>query len=248
MYWPNSTRLGSTITIFTSSGLVLTKREVTIEFIDEDLPAPVWPAIKTCGSSDKFKNLGLPDISNPNPTFKGWLSADASLDERTSPRDTSFLCLFGISIPMALLPGIGANNLTSGVARAYAMSWDSDVTFDTFTPGANSISYLVTVGPGTTFVNSASTPCSFSNCVKSLAVSCNSFLEVDTEEPLFNNLTGGSLYSVLLFTLFLTFLGLVVIFFSLKLDISETLDAFCLILLVDNFADFSSDSSLSFSL
>ena len=129
------------------------------------------------------------------------------------------------------------------------MSWESDVTFDTFTPGANSISYLVTVGPGTTFVNSASTPCSLSNCVKSLAVSCNSFLEVDTDEPLFNNLTGGSLYSVLLFTLFFTFLGLViVVFFSLKSVMSETFDSFCLIFLVDNFGDFSSVSSLSLSL
>ena len=41
-----------------------------------------------------------------------------------------------------------------------------DVTFETLTPGANSISYLVTVGPGTTFVNSASTPCSFNKFVK----------------------------------------------------------------------------------
>ena len=68
----------------------------------------------------------------------------------------------------------------------------NDVTFETLTPGANSISYLVTVGPGTTFVNSASTPCSFNKFVKSFAVSCKSFLEVDTEFPSFNNLTGGN--------------------------------------------------------
>ena len=74
------------------------------------------------GARDGMRTLQFPDISNPKPTFNGWLSAAASLDERTSPRETSFLCLFGISIPMALLPGIGANSLTSGVARAYAMS------------------------------------------------------------------------------------------------------------------------------
>ena len=34
---------------------------------------------------------------------------------------------------------------------------------ETLTPGASSISYLVTVGPGTILVNSASTPCSFNN-------------------------------------------------------------------------------------
>jgi len=41
-------------------------------------------------------------------------------------------------------------------------------------------------------VSSASTPCSFNSFVKSLAVSCNNFLEVDIEDPFFNNLTGGS--------------------------------------------------------
>ena len=193
LYWPNSTLLGSTITILTSSGLVRINNEVTIELIQDDLPAPVWPAIKTCGNSERFKSLGLPAISKPNPTLSGWVNLVASLEDNTSPSDTSFLCLFGISIPIALLPGIGASNLTSGVANAYAISWDNDVTFETFTPGASSISYLVTVGPGTTFVSSASTPCSFNNWVKSLAVSCNNFLDVDRDEPCFNKLTGGNL-------------------------------------------------------
>ena len=84
----------------------------------EDLPAPVWPAISTCGSSDRFSNLGLPDISKPRPTFNGCSELAASFEERTSPRETSFLCLFGISIPIALLPGIGASKRTSGVANA----------------------------------------------------------------------------------------------------------------------------------
>ena len=118
MYCPSSTLLGSTITIFTSSGLVLTNKEVTIELIHDDLPAPVWPAIKTCGKSDKFNNLALPVISKPRPTDRGCRLSFASCDFNTSPRETSFLCLFGISIPIALLPGIGASKRTSGVAKA----------------------------------------------------------------------------------------------------------------------------------
>ena len=118
MYCPNSTLFGSTITIFTSSGLVLIKRDVTIELIHDDLPAPVWPAIKTWGSSDKLISLAWPEISNPSPTFKGWSNFFASGEVRTSPNETSLLCLFGISIPIALLPGIGAKSLTSGVAKA----------------------------------------------------------------------------------------------------------------------------------
>ena len=90
--------------------------------MQEDLPAPVCPAINTCGSSDKFSNLGFPDISKPRPTFSGCSELSASLEERTSPRETSFLCLLGISIPIALLPGIGASKRTSGVANAYAIS------------------------------------------------------------------------------------------------------------------------------
>ena len=72
------------------------------------------------------------------------------------------------------------------------MSCESDVTLDTLTPGDNSISYLVTVGPGTIFVNSASTPCSFKRFCKSVAVCCKSFFEVETSVPIFNNFNGGS--------------------------------------------------------
>ena len=110
------------MTIFTSSGLALTKRDVTIELIQEDLPAPVCPAIRTCGSSDKFINLAFPEISSPRPTDNGCGLFFASVDCKTSPSETSFRCLLGISIPIALLPGIGAYKRTSGVAKAYAIS------------------------------------------------------------------------------------------------------------------------------
>ena len=50
----------------------------------------------------------------------------------------------------------------------------------------------VLVGTFWVQIFSASTPCSFNSCVKSLAVSCNNFFEVETDEPFFNNLTGGN--------------------------------------------------------
>ena len=62
--------------------------------------------------------LDLPDISKPKATSNEWVEAFASLLFNTSARVTNFLCLLGISIPIALLPGIGARSLTSGVARA----------------------------------------------------------------------------------------------------------------------------------
>ncbi len=64
--------------------------------------------------------LGL--LANPWTWVVLGIGVAASFEESTSPRETSFLCLFGISIPIALLPGIGASKRTSGVANAYAMS------------------------------------------------------------------------------------------------------------------------------
>ena len=118
LYCPSSTLFGSTITIFTSSGFALTNKEVTIELIQDDLPAPVCPAISTCGNSDKLTSRAVPDISKPNPTDKGCALFLASGDCKTSPNETSLRCLLGISIPIALLPGIGASKRTSGVAKA----------------------------------------------------------------------------------------------------------------------------------
>ena len=47
----------------------------------EDLPAPVCPAINTCGSSDRLSNLGFPDMSKPSPTFNGCSEFAASFEE-----------------------------------------------------------------------------------------------------------------------------------------------------------------------
>ena len=76
-----------------------------------------------------------------------------------SPSVTSWRCRFGTSTPIALRPGIGARMRTSGDAIAYAMSWLRPVTRLTFTPGASSSSYRVTVGPMVMPMSCASTPC-----------------------------------------------------------------------------------------
>ena len=68
--------------------------------------------------------------------------------------------MFGISTPIADFPGIGDKIRTSALFTAYAMFFDSAVTRSTFTAGASSISYRVTVGPRVYPVTSAST----SNC------------------------------------------------------------------------------------
>ena len=48
-YAVSSTRLGSTSTIRTSSGVARTMTEVIRQLMQEDLPDPVAPATRTCG-------------------------------------------------------------------------------------------------------------------------------------------------------------------------------------------------------
>ena len=48
-YAVSSTRLGSTSTIRTSSGVARTMTEVIRQLMQEDLPEPVAPATRMCG-------------------------------------------------------------------------------------------------------------------------------------------------------------------------------------------------------
>ena len=48
-YAVSSTRLGSTSTIRTSSGVARTMTEVIRQLMQDDLPEPVAPATRTCG-------------------------------------------------------------------------------------------------------------------------------------------------------------------------------------------------------
>ncbi len=159
LYWPSSTRLGSTMISRTSSGRVRISSEVTIELMHDDFPAPVAPAMSTWGSSARLSSADAPEMSSPRPTASGCVSRCASGERSTSPSVTNCRLRFGTSTPIADLPGIGASRRTSGVASAYAMSLARLVMRETLTPGASSISYRVTVGPGTILVRRASTLC-----------------------------------------------------------------------------------------
>ena len=159
LYAPSSTRLGSTRIRRTWSGVQRMSSEVTSELMQLLLPAPVAPAMSTCGSVARSIITERPSMSRPRPTARVGCDACASGAERTSPRVTSSRCLFGTSTPIALRPGIGARMRTSGDAIAYWMSCWRPVTRLTFTPGPRSSAYCVTDGPTVMPISLASTPC-----------------------------------------------------------------------------------------
>ena len=110
--------MGSISTIFTSSGEVRIRSEVTKVLMRLDFPAPVAPAISRCGISARFTSTARPWTSLPSPTYRDLVTSFAARDPSTSPSITKSRTLFGTSTPMADLPGMGAMIRTSGVARA----------------------------------------------------------------------------------------------------------------------------------
>ncbi len=74
----------------TSSGLVRTSIEVTIELMHDDFPAPVAPAISRWGSSERLSSRGRPLMSIPKPDFErvgvsGGLAAAEHVSQRHQP-------------------------------------------------------------------------------------------------------------------------------------------------------------------
>ncbi|CDD80968.1 putative uncharacterized protein [Dialister sp. CAG:357] len=122
------------------------------------LPLPVEPAINKCGIFDKSVTTGFPVISFPKATricpFPFWNSSLA----RTSLRGTGIILLFGISIPTADLPGIGASMRICVAASAIASSFDKPSILLTLTPISGLSSNLVTVGPTLALITFAPTP------------------------------------------------------------------------------------------
>ena len=104
------------------------------------LPAPVAPAMSTCGSVVTSSITDFPAMSRPRPTPSAVLLLEASGAASTSPRVTMMRSLLGTSTPTALRPGIGARMRTSSDAIAYWMSLLSPVTRLTFTPEPSSSS------------------------------------------------------------------------------------------------------------
>src|SRR3990172_8242659 len=68
LYPVSSTRLGSTIMIFNSWGLVRKSKEAIKAFIHTDLPEPVLPAMRTWGILLISATIGVPDTSRPRLT------------------------------------------------------------------------------------------------------------------------------------------------------------------------------------
>jgi len=55
----------------------------------------------------------------PTPIVIGWVLLAAAGERRMSPSETISRSLFGISTPIALLPGMGERMRTSLLATAY---------------------------------------------------------------------------------------------------------------------------------
>ena len=83
-----------------------------------DFPAPVAPAISTCGNVARLASTDFPAMSRPMPTSRGWTARFASSVARMSPSVTMGRSRFGTSTPIALRPGMGARMRTSWLAIA----------------------------------------------------------------------------------------------------------------------------------
>ena len=109
-YAVSSTRLGSTSTMRTSSGVARVRMLTSRELMQTDLPAPVAPAMRMCGVLARLATTKPPSMSLPSATSIGWWSSVAVLLRRMSPRLTFSRSVLGISMPIALLPGIDVDD------------------------------------------------------------------------------------------------------------------------------------------
>ena len=126
--------------IRTSSGVARTRIDTISVLMQEDLPAPVAPAMRMCGILARLATTKPPSMSLPRPTIMGCWSRVAVPLRSTSPRDTCSRSVLGISTPTALLPGIGDRIRTSADFTAYAMLRESWVIRSTLTAGPSSTS------------------------------------------------------------------------------------------------------------
>ncbi len=115
--------------------------------IHTDLPEPVAPATRTWGILVMSQRMTSPPASRPKGVTR-WPSVFLYPLSSSKPRsNTGLVFLFGISTPIAGLPGIGASILTEVAARLRAMSSARFTIRLTLTPGPGASSYLVIVGP-----------------------------------------------------------------------------------------------------
>ena len=115
------------------------------------------------------------------------------LVSKISLKCTTSFSLFGISIPTACFPGIGASILIDSAAKFKAISSAKFAILLTLTPSAGFISYLVIAGPTETFSTFAETPKLYNVFCNLFAVSANVFLlPLTFSVPCFNNIIGGN--------------------------------------------------------
>ncbi len=154
-----------------------------MEFVNTDLPEPVVPAISICGIFAISATTTFPAISFPagNARFDLWFFN--SFDIKSSFKQTESLPSFGISIPTAAFPGIGASIRISAAAIFNLISSANPVILLTFVPISGCSAYLVTDGPLLTLVTSTFTPKLARTCFNLFAVSIKVALVVLLELP-----------------------------------------------------------------
>ena len=115
----SSTRLGSIRIIRTSSGVARVRIEVISPLRQTDLPAPVAPAMSMCGILARLATTHPAlDVLAQADHHRVVVAAARSATRSTSPRLTTSLSAFGISTPIADLPGIGEMIRTSALLTA----------------------------------------------------------------------------------------------------------------------------------
>ena len=111
------------------------------------LPEPVAPAISRCGILDRSTAWARPATSRPSANVSVDPDAEKSTSSRIRRSATMLNSLFGISIPTALLPGIGASIRMLRAASAIdRSSWSASIRLSLMC-GAGWTSYWVTTGP-----------------------------------------------------------------------------------------------------
>ena len=159
------------------------------------LPEPVEPAIRRCGIRSRSPIIGAPAISLPMANAIGDLDFWKGSLSIISRNKTVAVFLFGISMPTADLPGMGASICTAFAASASAMLSARLVILFILMPGPGCNSNRVMTGPTDMLTIFVSIP-------KLASVSTRSFPCSATDSPeriypgsvAFNRDNGGLLY------------------------------------------------------
>ena len=142
-----STIFGSTSTSLSSSGRLVKRKDMMIEFMQTDLPEPVVPAMSMCGILLRSSTTGLPDASLPRYMGR-FISVAASGTARiSSATRTISRLMLGTSIPTVSLPAMFGTMRMFCAFIARARSVLTPLRRETFVPGARRISKRVMTGP-----------------------------------------------------------------------------------------------------